>query len=248
MLLGAWAFVLSRYSGRDDVVFGITVSGRPAALPGAEGIVGLFINTVPARLRVPTRRPVAGWLRQVQDAQAEQREHEYVSLVEIAKAAGVPQGVPLFDSILVFENYPVEEAADAGQHALTARSAEARHRSNFPLVLTASPGRQLLLQIIHDATRIGEDAARDLLARLTFVLTQMAEEPDRPVGSLSLLTPDEQRDLVALHRHPEATVTAGRVLAPMLALTARCRRDRRRRTGGVRARCTPRTRALRHRR
>lgn len=217
LLLGAWAFVLSRYSGDDDVVFGITVSGRPATLPGADGIVGLFINTVPTRVRVPSQQAVAGWLRQVQDAQAQQREHEHASLVDVARAAGVPQGVPLFDSILVFENYPVEQAADAGQHALTARYADARHRSNFPLVLTASPGRQLLLQVIYDAVRVDDDAARDLLARLTSVLSQMGADPDRQVGSLSLLTPDEQRELTSLHRRPEATAAAARALTPLLA-------------------------------
>ena len=107
ILQGAWAVLLSRYSGETDVVFGATVSGRPGNLPGVESMVGLFINTLPVRARVDRRQQLTSWLKQLQQEQAEARQYEYAPLVEIQRWSEVPPGAPLFDSIVVFENYAV---------------------------------------------------------------------------------------------------------------------------------------------
>ncbi|MCP4663550.1 MAG: non-ribosomal peptide synthetase, partial [bacterium] len=110
VMQGAWAVLLGRYSGHHDVLFGATVSGRPAELPGVESIAGLFINTLPVRVKVdPGALPVP-WLDRLQARQAELRRYEYCPLGRVQQWSGLSAGQALFDHILVFENYPVSSA------------------------------------------------------------------------------------------------------------------------------------------
>ena len=106
---GAWALLLSRYSGSEDVVFGATVSGRPPHIAGIDKMVGMFINTLPVRVRVKAEEEVGEYLKQLQEEQVEQREYDYSSLVEVQGWTDVPRGTPLFDSCVVFQNYPSDE-------------------------------------------------------------------------------------------------------------------------------------------
>jgi Non-ribosomal peptide synthetase modules and related proteins len=108
---GVWSILLSRYSGSEDVVYGVVVSGRPTELGGVESMVGLFINTLPVRVQVPGDQVVSQWLRQLQSRQAEMRQYEYNSLVEIQGWSDVPRGEPLFEMIFVFENYRADGVA-----------------------------------------------------------------------------------------------------------------------------------------
>jgi non-ribosomal peptide synthetase component F len=103
---GAWALLLSRHSGRREVCFGATVSGRPADLPGMDAIIGIFINTLPVRVDLPEDAALADWLRAVQAAQAEARAFEHVPLTRLHSWSAMAPGVNLFDSLVVFENYP----------------------------------------------------------------------------------------------------------------------------------------------
>ena len=112
LVQGAWALVLGRYSGQGDVVFGVTVSGRPPDLEGAEAMVGLFINTLPARVSVVEESPLLPWLKEIQARQIEMREHEQSPLVLVQGWSEVPRGRPLFESLVVFENYPVDASLD----------------------------------------------------------------------------------------------------------------------------------------
>src|SRR6185369_7293505 len=105
---GAWGLLLSRYSGAEDVVFGAVVSGRPAELRGVEQMLGLFINTLPVRVRVRGELKVVEWLRELQAEQVELRQYEYSPLVAVQGWSEVERGRSLFESILVFENYPVD--------------------------------------------------------------------------------------------------------------------------------------------
>src|SRR5207244_1157118 len=105
---------LSRYCRSGDVVFGATVSGRPVdVLSDAERMVGLFINTLPVRVRIDHEEGVEDWLRRLQIRQIEARRYEHSALPEIQQCSELPSGVPFFDSLLVFENYPVDEALKA---------------------------------------------------------------------------------------------------------------------------------------
>ena len=130
---GAWALLLSRYAGRTDVCFGSTVSGRPADLPGVESIVGIFINNLPVRVRCESERDLLGWLADLQQSQVDARQYDYVSLAQVRGWSEVAGGVNLFDSYLVFENYPLDEnvGAEFGLSIRDVRSLEPSVRQ-FP--------------------------------------------------------------------------------------------------------------------
>ncbi|MFE7466679.1 amino acid adenylation domain-containing protein, partial [Streptomyces sp. NPDC057499] len=187
---GAWALLLGQYAGRHDVVFGTTVSGRPEDLPGAESTVGLFINTVPVRVVTEPDEPVGAWLRRIGDAQAEARAHEQVPLHGIG-TPGLPSGTPLFDSLVVVENYPVHAvAADRG---VTVSGLEAVESTNYPLTLTARPAGEFLLTFGFDPELFDAGTVRLLAARYARVLEALAESGDgATTGSLPLLAADER--------------------------------------------------------
>ncbi len=183
---GAWALLLARYSGRDEVVFGVTVAGRPADLPGSERMVGLFINTLPARVALDEARPVAGWLGEVQAHLVDLRRHETTPLVAIQGWSGVPRGRPLFESIVVFENYPDDQAARDRADRLGVGPIEALERTSYPLALTAIPGHRLELAIGFDRARYDDRSVDRLLDQLAGILAAMADGPGRPLGEIRL--------------------------------------------------------------
>ena len=113
LLNGAWSILLSRYSGERDIVFGVTSSGRPPDLSGSEAMVGLFINTLPLRVSVPSGQLLIPWLKELQERLVELRQYEYSSLVQVQEWSDVPRGRALFESIFVFENYPVDSSLAA---------------------------------------------------------------------------------------------------------------------------------------
>src|SRR5260370_17080210 len=127
-------------------MFGATVSGRPANLPGADAITGIFINTLPVRVQVDDGCAAAEWLQKLQSAQAEARRYDAVSLAEVQAWTDVPGGVNLFDSIVVFENYPINDNA-AAAHRLRLPDLNAAQPTNYALTILASPGTRLPLDI-----------------------------------------------------------------------------------------------------
>ena len=138
---GAWALVLSRYTDSDDVVFGTTVSGRPTDLEGVERMIGPFINTLPARVRIPHAESAANWLRGLQSHLVDVRQFEYSPLAEVQRWSNVPPSAPLFESLVIFENYP--STAARGRETDAARFVE---WTNYPLTFTAIPGPRLALE------------------------------------------------------------------------------------------------------
>src|SRR5439155_1904746 len=135
MVQGAWALLLGRYGDSEDVVFGVTVSGRPAELPEVERTVGLFVNTLPLRVALPPGETVLDWLREVQARQSELTDYQFSPLADVQRLSEVPAGTPLFDSIVVFENYPAELSAQAPDHAIRIDMIRAVNRINYPLAL-----------------------------------------------------------------------------------------------------------------
>ena len=104
---GVWAILLGRLTGRDDVMFGVTVAGRAPEIAGIESMVGLFINTLPLRVKLAPERPLAALLSVLQDSQSRLMAHQHLGLAEIQNLAGLGE---LFDTLVVFENYPVDQS------------------------------------------------------------------------------------------------------------------------------------------
>ncbi len=195
---GAWALLLSRYSGADDVVFGATVSGRPPELPGVDRMVGLFINAVPVRVRVPADAPLAPWLQDLQARQAETREHEHAPLVDVRAWSGLPAGEPLFDSLLIFENFPVDASAAEPRGGVEIAGFRAFERTNYPLTLVVAPAEGLVLRAMYEADRLDGAAVRALLGHLRTLLEAIARDPEARLGDLPILDAAERaRELEA---------------------------------------------------
>ena len=212
---GAWALLLRHHAGEDDVVFGNTVSGRPATLPGVEEMVGMFINTLPVRVRVPRAKPVGEWLRELQAWLVEMRQYDYTPLVEAQRCGEVPLGTPLFETLVVVENYPVDGAAGKGTE-LEIRDVRGHELDSFPLTLIADAPQGLTLHLFHDERRIdGADAER-MLGHLQVLLARMVENAERPVTELSPLDEAERQRVL---REWNATAVArgdGEGLATLL--------------------------------
>ncbi|HLM43702.1 MAG TPA: condensation domain-containing protein, partial [Myxococcaceae bacterium] len=191
-LLGAWALLLRHHTGEDDVVFGNTVSGRPATLPGVEETVGMFINTLPVRARVPRGESVGEWLRALQGWLLELRQHDYSPLVEVQRWSEVPIGTPLFETLVVVENLRVGAALGTSAAGLEIRDPRSYELDSFPLALIVDPQRGLGLHLFHDERRIdGADAER-LLAHFQRLLVGLTESGERPVAELSPLDEAER--------------------------------------------------------
>ncbi|WP_432010894.1 non-ribosomal peptide synthase/polyketide synthase [Streptomyces cucumeris] len=195
LVQGAWALLLSRYSGERDVVFGTTVSGRPAELAGVEAMVGMFINTLPTRVRVDGTRNTVEWLRELQMAQAASRRYEAVSLAQLTGWSELPAGTALFDSMVAFENYPFDDssAREAGLRIAEVRSTDA---TNFPLSLRAHLSDRLGFDLGYDPGLFDERTAAGLADRLCLLLRQMAADPARPLRALPWTTDAERARLV----------------------------------------------------
>jgi amino acid adenylation domain-containing protein len=195
LVQGAWALLLTRYSGESDVVFGMTVSGRSAPLDGIESMVGLLINTVPIRVSVSPDVTVLSWLKALFVQNAELRLYEHTPLARIQSWSQVPNGRSLFDSLLVFENYPWDATLAEGLSELKVREIEAEDQTNYPLTMTVIPGRELSLRCSYDCTRFEEDDIRGLLGHVTCLLEELAGNPNATLADLSLLAESERHRL-----------------------------------------------------
>jgi amino acid adenylation domain-containing protein len=202
---GAWALLLSRYSGESDVVFGATVSGRPPALDGVEEMIGLFINTLPVRAEVEPAAPLADWLKLLQGRQAEARQYEHSPLVEVQGWSEVQRGRPLFESLLVFENYPASDSpggrGDDGAAGLRIRQVQFEEQTNYPLSVMVAPGPQLSFLFMYDAARFDEPTVERMAGHYARLLEAIAESPGRALSELPMLSGAELRQLT--HEHNE---------------------------------------------
>ena len=191
MVQAAWALLLSRYSGEKDVVFGVTVSGRPGSFSGVENMVGLFTNTLPLRLQILPQQQLIPWLRQIQQLMLELQDYSYTPLVDIQAKSELPGRRLLFESIVVFENYPVDSSLLDEGSSLQLGEIKAFDRNNYPLTVAVTPSNELFVKIIYDAVRFEEDTIGRLLGNLQTIFSAIAENPQQAVGELPLLSKSE---------------------------------------------------------
>ena len=193
---GAWAVLLSRYSNESEVVFGATVSARPMDLKGAEEMIGLFINTLPVKVRIDNETPVLSLLTGLQEQQIEMRQFEYSPLVEVKRCSDVPGGQNLFNSIVVFENFPIDKAPVEKLKKLKISDVRYREQSNYPIAILAVPGTRLQLIINYDRNLFREDTVNRILGHFQTVLLSFINNPNQRLSSLTLLTKTERQQLL----------------------------------------------------
>ncbi len=186
---GAWALLLSGATGEDEVVFGSTVSGRPEELPGVETMVGLFINTLPVRVRVDPEAALLPWLAALQAAQIAAHAHQHAPLAAIQRWAGLPPGQALFDTLLVVENTPSPQAVPLSSPV---RVLGARHhsRTHYPLSVGVEPGESLRIRATFDERRLDGGRVDLLLAAFVGFLAGFAAAPTRTLGEIAAATAD----------------------------------------------------------
>ncbi|MFN2587590.1 MAG: amino acid adenylation domain-containing protein [Actinomycetota bacterium] len=199
----AWAETLGVYSGTADVVFGAIASGRSAPVDRIERTVGLFINTIPVRVRIPSATPVGAWLADLQAQALDRRDHEHAPLVDVQQASEIPAPAPLFDTLLAYENYPLGDVWDEEEQTLTLSGAPTSENTNYPISLVIAPGDGLTFRLSFDRARLDEPVATALVERFAAVLRGIASDAERPVASLSALT---EADRAALGRFNETRV------------------------------------------
>jgi len=186
LVQGAWAILLSRHAGRDDVVFGTTVSGRPVELPRVEAIVGMFANNLPVRTRVAPDGAVLTWLRSFQDELAQVRHYEHCSPQQVQAWGGVPWSVRLYDTLVVFQNYPAERSPGTGPAAgLKIEPYHGRLETNLPLTLVAIAQDRLKLRLLYQRRRFDDATAEGLLDQLRDLLDAVTTRPDLPAPELA---------------------------------------------------------------
>jgi len=169
---GAWAMLLNRYSGARDVVFGVAVSGRPPELPEVEAMVGMLVNTLPARIEVTRGSTLLPWLRQIQEQQVTMRKYEYTPLMQIQQWSEVP----LFESIVAFENHASRSEWRDIVHYHTA--------TGYPLNVMIEPGRELLLKIMYDSGRFDAAAVGQMLKHFQQLLESSIANPEAKLDEL----------------------------------------------------------------
>ncbi|TSD82791.1 amino acid adenylation domain-containing protein, partial [Mycobacterium sp. KBS0706] len=198
LVQGAWALLLSRYTGQPSVAFGATVAGRPAELADAETLLGLFINTLPVIQQPDPEARVGDWLRQVQDVMLALREHEHTPLADIQRWGG--QG-GLFDTLLVFENYPIDRAARAGGDLLVS-AAETVEATHYPLSLAVQAGDALDIAYGYRRDAFAPAQVEALARHLDMLLDRLAGDEGAALGSLSLLAEADLAQITAWQTEP----------------------------------------------
>ncbi len=195
VIQGAWALLLSYYSGEPDVIFGTTVAGRPAALADVESMVGLFINTLPVRIQVEPQQQLLPWLKALQAQQAEARQYEYSPLVQVQGWSEVPRGQTLFESLLIFANYPVD-VSFVQESSLEIVNAQVVERTNYPLTMSVTPLASLLVSVTYAGTHFTHENILRMLGHLQTLLEGMVANPQQRLSELPFLTEAERQQLL----------------------------------------------------
>lgn len=210
LVQGAWGLLLSHLTGRDDVVFGVTVAGRSPELPGIEHMVGLLIHTPPLRFQCSPAQPIADVLARLQDQQICLLEHQHLDLADIERVTGLGQ---LFDTLVVFENYPVDHSARQVAGKLRIMGISGSVATHYPLSLTAVPGAQLSFQLGYRPDLFDRETVERLTQCLIRLFEAMAQDPDQPVGRIEWLDATERQQLLVdwnttARPLPETTLSA----------------------------------------
>ena len=221
MVQGAWALILSHYARADDVVFGATRNGRRSVLggdPSVDRMVGLLINTLPVRVRIPAGQSVVAWLQQIRSDQVAVRDMEHSSLTDVQAASAIPASVPLFDTLLLFAN----ERLATAYNAIDPRCTHFRivEKTTYPITLHGYSEAELILRFEYYTARFDDASIARMLDQLTTVLRGMVANGDRPVREMQLLSPEARHQLVETWNQTACAYPSDRCAHEWIAGTA----------------------------
>ncbi len=194
LVQAAWAVVLGRYSGESDVVFGVTMAGRPAELDGVEDMIGMFLSTLPMRIDADSEVPIDDWLRSVQGQQLELLGHQHSSLADVHRWSDVAPGTELFESILVFENYPMSRRS--GETSLKVTRGDVFEQSHYPITVMVRPGEPLGFTVLFDNARFASEQMAQLMGHLGTALVDLATNGPASAACVEVMTEGEVATIV----------------------------------------------------
>jgi hypothetical protein len=200
---GAWAILLSRYSCKNKVVYGCTVSGRPVELENIESMVGVFINTLPIYVKLDPEQLLLTWLQHFQNQLAQVRHHEYTPLTDIQGWIKVSRSLPLFESIVVFENQPVTQYLREWKGNIKIQDSHLFYKTNYPLTIVAYPGSELTIAISYDFQRFDVATIRSVLQDFAILLQNMVNNSQMHLKDIQILSKEQQSKILTLEK--EAT-------------------------------------------
>ena len=193
LVQGCWALLLSRYSNEEDVVFGVTVSGRPPDVDDFESTVGMFINTLPVRVHVPPDASVWPWLKELQTHNFALRQYEYTPTGQVRQWSEVPGALPLYESLLVFENYPVDALQSQSELSIDIANVNTTGaQTKFGVTILVITGLKLTLLLISDQLRLTADDAGRILKHLEMLLKSIIAVPDQQLKTLIASVPGDE--------------------------------------------------------
>ena len=200
LMQGAWALLLHGHTNQKDILFGAVVSGRPPELEGMESVVGLCINTVPVRVQIDSGSALLPWLEQLQSDQRQREKYGFARLMDLQTYTEVPRGEALFETLMVFENYPIsmEEALDSNALELQLVDREGYERTNYPLTLMILPGASVDLQFRFDISSFSRSAIKRIAEQMRHVLLQFISHENRILGECSITPQQESRCIADL--------------------------------------------------
>ncbi|MCW3467115.1 non-ribosomal peptide synthetase [Chitinophaga nivalis] len=194
IMQGVWTWILQQYTGQDAVTFGVTVSGRNGALPGVEQRVGLYINTLPLHVQVDRNMAVIPWLETIQQREMQSREYEYTPINTIQRWLGLSGD--LFDSIMVYENYPVSEAVKAKGWSVQIDQVKVQEQTNYPLSILIAAAQEIYVQFGYNTALLEEVYVAQLAEHFRTVLLQIVSGAKHKLADITLLTATEYDRLV----------------------------------------------------
>jgi surfactin family lipopeptide synthetase C len=192
LIQAAYALLLSRYSDEPDVVFGVTSSGRPPELSDSSQMIGLFINTLPLRVKIDPQQHLSSWLQDIQENQINLRQYEFTSLIDIHRWSEVSQSTPLFETMLIFENYPISPQMKQSLHQIHLKDVQTTEQTNYPLALYVVAEESITLRFAYDRDRFSPSVVLQMLDHLQVIILSMVETPNQIISEVSLITTAEQ--------------------------------------------------------
>ncbi len=195
LIQGIWALMISKYSGEDDVLFGTTVSGRREP-EDVDKMVGLFINTLPVRFQINKDDSIISWLKKNQYEQVETIQYDFSPLVQIHQWSEVPNDQPLFDQILVFENYPIDDYFSSKERIVGIESIDSVERTNYSLTVIVSPDKELEVKCIYDKNKFEQKTIENLIIHFQTILEGIIKNPTLLIKQLQILSCAEHNKIL----------------------------------------------------
>lgn len=215
LIQGAWAILLSQYSGESDLVFGVTVSGRPTELAGVQSMIGIFINTVPVRVQISPEMSLLQWLKKLNAERLEMFDYEYTWLGQIQRWSEMRHPLPLFETVLIFEKFVAEDLTGQVIGGAQFVKSYAVEKMPIPLAVTLTPGARLTIQMTYQPEYFSAAAIERLLSQLKTLLECMASNPEQSLSDLTMLMPAERHRLLVEFNETRADYPCDESLADL---------------------------------